>query len=123
MAMGLTNYGDFTEQDNLDAIWYQFNKAYGFWPDYEEDCDKWGQDFIDKSTIHTFKLSFCKYIYPDIWEQYQEDDDKTFAKTALRMKITGLYYNNEKTNELELTKEQCSLLMSMFLIQYCPTNE
>ena len=122
MAMGLTNYEDFTEQENLDAIWYQFNKAYGFWPDYEKDCDECGQDLIDTSTIDTFKLSFLEYIYPDIWEQYQDDDDKTFAKTALRMKITGLYYNNEGTNELILTGKQCSLLRTMFFnLKYYPT--
>ena len=109
-----------TLQDNLDIIWYQFNKAYSLWPDYEEVCNECGQDLIDTSTVHTFIHSLMREIYPYIWEQYQEDDDKSAAKSALRNEILELY-NYDSTNELSLTHAQCDILDYLFDITYYPS--
>ena len=112
MAMGL----NLTEQDNLYDIWFQFNKAYSLWPSYEDDCNEAEEDLIDTTNVEAFKLSLLRYVYPEIRESTEE-----FSKTALRSKIRDLYYNNEGTNDLILTREQCSLLFSMFLLKYSPT--
>ena len=121
MAMGhyAAEWNAPTLQENLDIIWFQFNKAYSLWPTYEEDCNEAGFDIIDCSTVHTFILSLMRNVYPYIWEQYQEDDDKYASKSALRCEITELY-NSDSTNELLLTHEQCNILDYLFDITYYP---